>query len=126
VPLRPPPFLFIGVSVFGVGAALALVAGYYLITRGRGTPLPLDPPLELVTRGPYNYVRNPQAIAMLVMVVGEIMFIQSWAVWLLLPLTVLYLEVIVGPWEERQLVARHGDRYLAYKARVRKWFPRFK
>jgi protein-S-isoprenylcysteine O-methyltransferase Ste14 len=32
--------------------------------------------------------------------------------------------VIVGRWEDRQLLAEHGDRYRAYQQAVRKWLPR--
>jgi protein-S-isoprenylcysteine O-methyltransferase Ste14 len=121
--LREMPWPFIGAISFITGTLLGLVSGYYLVTRGRGTPLPLDPTQELVTCGPYKYVRNPQAIAMVLTVTGEIVVIQSWALWLLLPLTLIYLEVLVGSWEERDLVAKHGERYQAYKRNVHKWIP---
>jgi protein-S-isoprenylcysteine O-methyltransferase Ste14 len=42
----------------------------------------------------------------------------------MLPLTVIYREVLVGPWEERDLAARYGEAYVTYKRRVRKWLPR--
>ena len=121
--LREMPWLFIGAIIFISGTLLGLVSGYYLVTRGRGTPLPLDPTQELVTSGPYKYVRNPQAIAMVLTVIGEIVAIQSWALWLLLPLTLIYLEVLVGSWEERDLVAKYGKHYLVYKRNVHKWIP---
>ncbi len=126
VRLRPLPYLPIGAFVFAAAALLGLVAGYYLISRGRGTPLPLDPTRELVIAGPYRYVRNPQSIAMTLAVVGEVIAVDSRVLWLLLPLTLLYLEVLVGPWEDHQLVAKHGERYLAYKRSVPKWLPRLR
>jgi protein-S-isoprenylcysteine O-methyltransferase Ste14 len=106
------------------GELLGIVAGGYLIQKGHGTPLPLDPPQALVTTGPYRWVRNPQAIAMTLAVLGEIMALKSRRIWLLLPLTIIYLEVLVKPWEERQLLAAHGERYLAYKKAVPKWLPK--
>jgi protein-S-isoprenylcysteine O-methyltransferase Ste14 len=124
VPLRSAPWVVLGGLCGGTAMVLGLVSGSYLITRGRGTPLPLDPPRELVTSGPYRVVRNPQAIAMLLAVAGEVAAIRSRFLWTLLPLTLIYLEVLVGPWEERQLTARYGVAYLAYKRRVRKWLPR--
>jgi protein-S-isoprenylcysteine O-methyltransferase Ste14 len=51
------------------------------------------------------------------------MLVLPWALWLLLPLTLIYLEVLVGTWEERDLVAKHGEHYLAYKRNVHKWIP---
>ena len=123
VGVRSPPFLSIGVALFVAGLVLALTAGYYLIVVGLGTPFPLDPTQKLVTQGPYAYVRNPQAIAMVLMVIGEILALQSRFLWGLLPLTLLYLEVLVGPWEERQLARQHGERYTHYRRQVRKWLP---
>jgi len=122
VELRGPLALLGGSALLAAGACLALAAGYYLIVHGRGTPLPLDPPIHLVTSGPYAYVRNPQAIGMVVMTAGEIVAVHSRLLWTLLPLTLLYLA-LVGAWEERQLAARHGEQYMQYKRRVRKWLP---
>jgi hypothetical protein len=44
--------LYLGMVLIGTGAVLGLVSGYYLISRGQGTPFPLDPTHELVTSGP--------------------------------------------------------------------------
>jgi protein-S-isoprenylcysteine O-methyltransferase Ste14 len=124
VPLRPTLLVDSGLVIGSVGAVLALVAGYHLIVHGQGTPLPLDPPQRLVTTGPYAYVRNPQAIAMLLMVCGETLIVRSWLLWCMLPLTLLYLEVLVGPWEERQLIRQHAESYVQYRRQVHKWLPR--
>jgi protein-S-isoprenylcysteine O-methyltransferase Ste14 len=124
--LREMPWPLLGAALFLLGVPLGLVSGYYLIERGRGTPFPFDPTKELVTSGPYHYARNPQAIAMTLVVAAEIVVIQSRLLWIMLPATILYLEVLVGPWEERQLATRHGSAYLAYKRLVPKWMPRLK
>jgi protein-S-isoprenylcysteine O-methyltransferase Ste14 len=88
-------------------------------------PLPLDRPRHLVTNGPYHFVRNPQAIAMILMVTGEIIVVESVAIWIMLPLTLLYLELLVGPIEARELAKDFGAEYEEYVARVRKWIPRW-
>ncbi len=122
--LRAPPWPAIGAATLMLGQALALVAGGYLTVVGRGTPWPLDPPARLVTTGPYRLVRNPLAIALLLMVAGEALVIRSRLLWVIWPLTLAYLQFLAGPWEDRQLKALHGRDYLAYKARVGKWLPR--
>lgn len=124
VRLRSAPWVALGSLCATVAMILGLVSGFHLITHGRGTPLPLDPPRALVTSGPYRIVRNPQAIAMFLAVSGEVAAIRSRFLWIMLPLTLIYLEVLVGPWEERQLTAMYGEAYLVYKRRVRKWLPR--
>jgi protein-S-isoprenylcysteine O-methyltransferase Ste14 len=122
---RVAPLPLIGLGLFVVGVTLAFWGAYYLITHGSGTPLPFDPPRRLVTEGPYRFVRNPQAIAMVLMVLGEIFAIESATLWLILPLTLIYLELVVGPPEKRQLVKDFGADYQEYASRVRKWIPRW-
>lgn len=121
--LREMPWPLVAAMFLLVGAPLGLIAGYYLIERGCGTPFPLDPTRELVTSGPYRSVRNPQGIAMTLAAFGEVAAIQSSLLWIMLPLTIVYLEVLVGPIEDRQLIAKYGETYLAYRRRVPKWLP---
>jgi protein-S-isoprenylcysteine O-methyltransferase Ste14 len=59
-------------------------------------------------------VRNPQAIAATLIVAGEVAAIRSRWLWILLPATLLYLEGLARPIEERQLAGRFGETYLAY------------
>src|SRR5688500_12330493 len=76
--LRPPPFGIdlpdgaapIGVVLMVAGAALMVTCIAMFIVRGRGTPMPLDPPREFVASGPYRWVRNPMYIGMFVFLVG--------------------------------------------------------
>jgi protein-S-isoprenylcysteine O-methyltransferase Ste14 len=123
--VRGMPWPLLALLTFLIAAGLGLTAGFYLISRGDGTPFPLDPTRELVTSGPYGRVRNPQGMAMLLAALAEVLFVDSQWLWIMVPLTALYLEVIVGRWEERQLLAQHGDRYRAYKRAVHKWLPRW-
>ena len=124
IQLRTWQLTAFGLSLLVVGAALALWAGFVLVYFGKGTPLPLDPPVRLVTNGPYGYVRNPQGIAMTLMAIGEALIINSTLIWFLPLLTVLYLEGLVGPLERGQLFRDFGQVYREYEANVGKWLPR--
>ncbi|MBW3542887.1 MAG: isoprenylcysteine carboxylmethyltransferase family protein [Planctomycetes bacterium] len=120
---RPfPAALVVGGAAFTLGFALACCAGYFLIQYGQGTPLPLDPPRRLVVCGPYHWIRNPQGIGMVLMVLGQVIVIQSQLLWCLLPITLVYLQV-AGRWEERQMTRDFGSEYAAYVHRTRKWLP---
>ncbi|HLZ28522.1 MAG TPA: methyltransferase [Chloroflexota bacterium] len=114
----------LGSGLVASGAALAFAAAHALVTRGQGTPFPLEPTRHLVVDGPYGHLRNPQAVAATLIVAGEVLAIRSRRLWLLLPLTVLYLEGLAGPFERREMVARFGPPYLAYRHRVPAWLPR--
>jgi protein-S-isoprenylcysteine O-methyltransferase Ste14 len=127
--LGVPPFAFPTQSwspwiVFAFASALGLGSGACMAVRGAGTPLPLDCPRRLVVAGPYRYVRNPMAIAGLV---------QGACVGLVLGslLTIAYViaggllwNTVVRPVEERDLEARFGSDFQAYRAAVRCWRPR--
>ncbi len=121
---RSLPALLLGIAAFALGFVLACWAGYCLIQYGHGTPLPLDPPRRLVVSGPYRWVRNPQGIGMVLMVLGEVGAVHSSYLWCLLPATLIYLELVVGPWEERQMARNFGSEYADYVSQTRKWLPR--
>ena len=107
-----------------LGVGLALLSAGHLVLHGHGTPFPLDPTRVLVRCGPYRYIRNPQAIAATVIVIGECLLVQSQLIWLLLPATVLYLELLAAPVEDWLLRRQFGGEYLAYRQQVPRWFPR--
>ncbi len=125
VALRPAPFLLAAGVLAAAGLALALGAGYLLVVRGRGTPLPLDPTRALVVAGPYRHVRNPQAIAMVLLSSAEALALDAALPALLPVLTLVYLAS-TARWEERQLTAAFGAPYLHYRRHVRKWLPRLR
>ena len=93
--------------------------------RGGGTPLPYDPPVRLVTTGPYAYVRNPMQLSMVLMFVGLAAALGS--PWLLAGAGLMTLySAGLAAWDERgDLEARHGDEYTEYKSSVRNWWPRY-
>jgi protein-S-isoprenylcysteine O-methyltransferase Ste14 len=121
--VRSAGWLTGGGALFLLGGALSWLAAYHLVTRGDGTPFPLDPTRALVTSGPYAHVRNPQAIATVLMALGEIASLRAPALWWMLPLIVAYLELLAAPYEHRELLRRHGAAYLAYRKRVPRWIP---
>jgi protein-S-isoprenylcysteine O-methyltransferase Ste14 len=115
---------WLGMIVAGLGAALMVWCFRDFVTRGRGTPAPIDPPRALVVGGPYRMVRNP-------MYVGAVAVILGQALWFGAPVLVVYAMVfllaahlfVVG-YEERTLARRFGAAYSEYLRTVPRWLPR--
>ena len=75
---------------------------------------------KLVTRGPYQYSRNPQYIADSLDAIGYMIFTNSWMVGVIGCLGIL-LNLLAPYTEEPWLEERYGEEYRRYKHRV----PRF-
>lgn len=107
-------------------SALNLATGGVLAGRGRGTPLPLDCPRELVVAGPYAYVRNPMAIAGLGQGAAVGLWLGSWLVLAYVLTGALVWQALARPAEERDLELRFGQRYEEYRRAVSCWWPRLR
>jgi protein-S-isoprenylcysteine O-methyltransferase Ste14 len=125
----PDDLQSVGVVAAGVGLALAGLAlvcwsVYHFWTHGRGTLAPWDPPRRFVVEGPYRYVRNPMIGGVVLVLLGEGLFLRSlglleWAAAFTL-LNAVYIPLL----EEPILRARFGAPYVRYSERVRRFVPR--
>jgi len=120
----------LGVSLLGLlplvlGAALYVRCAYDFAWLGRGTPAPIDPPVELVISGPYRYSRNPMYIGVLTMLAGEaLLYLDLRLLCFLLAMAVIFNIFILG-YEERALGRQFGEGYARYCAAVPRWIPRW-
>lgn len=114
------------VGVLIAPALLAFNAVREFYERGRGTPLPYDPPQRLVTTGPYAYVSSPMQLGMLTIYVGLAFLL--WAPWLLIAAGVgLSYAAGLAAWhEDAELTERFGERWTRYRRGVRRWWPRWR
>jgi protein-S-isoprenylcysteine O-methyltransferase Ste14 len=117
------PLTVLGGGLFIIASALGLVASYFMVRFGQGTPLPLDQTNELVTTGPYQYVRNPMAIAGIGQGLSLALLFHSLPVAIYAILGALVWHWAVRPVEEGNLAARFGEPYLLYRKRVSCWIP---
>ena len=126
-PVSPPGDirLWAGLGIFGLGVWFGFWTASLFVTIGKGTPAPWDPPKKLVVRGPYRHVRNPMITSVLFMLLGEALFLQSWPIgwWGLFFFAANSVYFPLS--EEKGLERRFGEDYLAYKANVPRWLPRF-
>jgi protein-S-isoprenylcysteine O-methyltransferase Ste14 len=94
------------------------------ITKGRGTPNPLDPPKIVVARGPYRWVRNPMYVCATLMIFGQSLILRSTTLLLYSLAVLLGFHLFVTLYEEPALRRRFGASYEDYCRTVPRWLPR--
>ena len=130
-PLIPPGHFWIGLSsvlgvtVFAIGFAAYLYCSIWLMFCGRGPYVEFDPPTRLVVSGPYRWVRNPVAAAVIVMIAGEAIYFLSPGILVLSVLLAPLAHYQVKQVEEPRLRLRFGDEYVRYCTEVPRWIPRW-
>ena len=77
----------------------------------------------LLEQGPYARVRHPRYLSLLIGATGWAMMANHGASYLMVAALVPGIWLVAGV-EERELVERFGDAYLAYRARVPAILPR--
>jgi protein-S-isoprenylcysteine O-methyltransferase Ste14 len=103
----------------GVVLLLWCVREFYV--AGRGTLAPWDPPLHLVTSGPYRFSRNPMYIGVVTILVGWCILwgTRTLVIYSVLFLCGFHLRVLLfeEPWAARQF----GTQWQEYRVRVPRW-----
>ncbi len=117
---------WVGVWLLANGLGLAGWCVHLFNVKGRGTPLPLDPPTQFVAQGPYLFVRNPMALGLFLTLAGQAVLYQSRAVLCYLAAVALLMHLYVRFIEEPELAHRFGSSYRAYQQQVPRWIPRRK
>ena len=121
-----PLSLSAAVQLTAFVALLGVAAVQEFAQRGRGTPLPMDPPRRLVTSGPYAYVANPmQLSAALVLAAWGALTGRPWVI-AAAAMAVIYSAGLAMADEGEDLRARFGARWTVYRRHVRAWRPRWR
>ena len=130
VALRPDPWL-VRTPLFPrqpvLGAVVMLLAdgliAWTLLVFGSWRLLArIEPRHQLVTTGPFGLVRHPNYLALILLALGTCLWIPT--PWLLGALVAIMLtSERRARAEERLLVETFGERYRAYRGRVRRWIP---
>jgi protein-S-isoprenylcysteine O-methyltransferase Ste14 len=94
--------------------------------RAKGTPVPFNPPPQLVTTGPYAYVRNPMLTGVFALLFGFGVLLGSAS--LIVVFTPLF--IFINVWElkaieEPELVKRLGEDYIEYRKMTPMFCPGF-
>ena len=113
----------LGIALMAAAGMLALACVATFVTRGEGTPAPIDPPRKFVAAGPYKFVRNPMYIGGFLVLVGFGLYKRSPAILLFALPWLLLAHLFVVFYEEPHLRTKFGSPYDAYCRSVRRWLP---
>jgi protein-S-isoprenylcysteine O-methyltransferase Ste14 len=116
-----------GWLLIAAGISLYFACAFWgFALRGKGTPLPLDPPKKLVVEGPYGVVRNPLYWSVAFVMLGEAAVFHSLAITDCAIVYFVVASLFVLVFEEPELRWRFGAQYEEYCQRVPRWLPRLR
>ncbi|MBW2674674.1 MAG: isoprenylcysteine carboxylmethyltransferase family protein [Deltaproteobacteria bacterium] len=123
--LLPPSIsAVLSIPVIFLGLFLAFWSVLHFFQVRGGTPVPFNPPPELVTSGPYAHARNPMLSGLFILLFGLGLAFRSVSLsFIFTPLFILVNVMEVKTIEEPELEMRLGQRYLEYKKRTPMFFP---
>jgi protein-S-isoprenylcysteine O-methyltransferase Ste14 len=122
--LDRPAVRWLGWALLAAGSAVGLWSCVTMATIGHGTPLPAATARALVERGPYQYVRNPMAVAGAAQTIGVGLVVGAWTVLAVALIGAAVWDAFIRPEEEGDLASRFGAPYDAYRKAVGCWIPR--
>lgn len=115
----------VSIPLIGMGVVVTAWSAIHFL-RVRGTPVPFNPPPELVKTGPYRYSRNPMVAGVFVLLFGlGFAFNSISLVCLFTPLYVLAHAWELREIEEPELAKRLGVEYIEYRSRTPMFLPGF-
>ncbi len=130
------PRLPLGLAALILGGLLVAIGLFYAfwsigdqLLLARGTPLPVMATQTLLVGGPFKHCRNPMSFGAISLYLGISIIVQSISSILMVCLFTALLLVYIKKIEERELGARFGQAYLAYKTATsfiipRPWTPK--
>jgi protein-S-isoprenylcysteine O-methyltransferase Ste14 len=121
---RPTPFPYgvqlIGLPLVVAGIAFAVWARFTLGSNW-GMPMTLREKPELVTGGPYAFVRHPIYTGIIFAMLGTGLVFGAW--WLIILIIAFGYFLISTRQEEKDMVQHFPDAYPAYRARTKRLIP---
>jgi protein-S-isoprenylcysteine O-methyltransferase Ste14 len=114
-----PALNLLGAVLAALGIALAVWARLYL-GRNWGTPMSVKENPELVTTGPYAYIRNPIYAGVILAAIGSALVNLFWLV--LVFGSCIYFTYAAFA-EETIMMREFPDAYPAYRARAKRFIP---
>jgi protein-S-isoprenylcysteine O-methyltransferase Ste14 len=117
---------FLAIPLWLIGGLIVLWCFWEFTVKGRGTPVPIDPPKELVVTGFYRYVRNPIYVGVLSIFLGHFLWFGYWALLIYTIFAFIGVHAFIVMYEEPTLKRKFGAAYEEYLKKVPRWIPKFK
>jgi protein-S-isoprenylcysteine O-methyltransferase Ste14 len=114
------------IPVTAVGIIVTTWSAFHFL-KVKGTPVPFNPPPQVVKSGPYRYTRNPMLTGVFLFLFGVGFGISSVSlVFFFTPLFVLINVWELKQIEEPELIKRLGDEYIKYRRKTPMFLPCFR
>ena len=81
---------------------------------------------ELVTHGPYRFVRHPMNAVFPLVPIFLFLVSANWVLGAVALILLGTISIVRSPIEEHQLIERFGEEYRAYMRRTGRFFPRLR
>ena len=122
--LSVPIGTLIGVVLLSLGLVIWAWCVVWF-SKAKGTPVPFNPPRELVTVGPYAWSRNPMLTGVFAFLFGIGFLLHSVSmVFVWMPAFVIFNVLELKLVEEPELERRFGESYIEYRRRVPMFVPK--
>ena len=123
IPTPSAEWLTAWIQLAAIVGLPGLAAVRELYQRGRGTPYPWDPPVRVVTTGPYAYVRNPMQLAMTALMILAAVALWYWPLAVGAVTALVFSVSVAEPHEQSVLGRRWRSDWARYVAEHRNWRP---
>jgi protein-S-isoprenylcysteine O-methyltransferase Ste14 len=121
--LRMPLLRAAGLVLAALGLLL-LWRSHHALGKNFRPTLEVSPDQELVTTGPYKYVRHPLYVAFLLMLTSTGLLSSNWFIGVVGVLLIASITVVRIPAEEMFLEQRFGEQYREYRRGTPALLPR--
>ncbi|MFH1852213.1 MAG: isoprenylcysteine carboxylmethyltransferase family protein [Candidatus Neomarinimicrobiota bacterium] len=116
----------LSIPVMTLGVAITAWSAFHFL-KVRGTPVPFNPPPQVVKTGPYRYTRNPMLTGVVLFLFGVGFGVNSVSlVFFFTPLFILINVWELKQIEEPELMKRLGDEYIEYRSQTPMFLPGFR
>ena len=110
-----------GATLFFMSLALVIYCSRLFAVIGRGTPMPLAPPSELVVSGLYRFTLNPIYVAQVAIMLSYFLYFGELGLLLYTGIWLLLVQGFIVCVEEPDLRKRFGTPYIEYTRDVPRW-----